>query len=273
MKTSGSVAVFQVQRSGQYRGCSAYGDLRELLDKEKDLDAVVVCTTDNLHAAVSAAAMKKRKHVFCQKPLTHTVDEARRLAEIARETGVVTQIAVSNQASEATHLLCEWIWDGAIGRVREVANWSSRPFWPQGLERPKGAEARALQRDLPVGLDRPLQFPARGDMLPVKFTRMTVVSSRRARKNWRTTVRQRGTAKKRMKASFSSETAAKFSARSMAGVQSLFQRPRCKATNNHQKLCLGHGATNANGSMHAREAKLSPGGILNSRAWSRRPCS
>src|SRR5215469_6420256 len=60
------------QRSGQYRGCAAYSDFRELLEKEKDIDAVVVCTTDNLHAAVSAAAMKKGKHVFCQKPLTHT---------------------------------------------------------------------------------------------------------------------------------------------------------------------------------------------------------
>ena len=108
------------QRSGQYHGCAAYSDFRELLEKQKDLDAVVVCTTDNLHAAVSAAAMKKRKHVFCQKPLTHTIYEARRIAEIARETGVATQIAVANQASEATRLLCEWIWDGAIGPVREV---------------------------------------------------------------------------------------------------------------------------------------------------------
>jgi predicted dehydrogenase len=123
--------------SGAYAGCAAYSDFRELLEKQKDLDAVVVCTTDNLHAAVSAAAMKKRKHVFCQKPLTHTIYEARRLAEIARETGVATQIAVGNQASEDTRLLCEWIWDGAIGPVREVVNWSSRPYWPQGIERPK----------------------------------------------------------------------------------------------------------------------------------------
>jgi predicted dehydrogenase len=135
------------QRSGEYRGCSAYSDFRELLEKQKDVDAVVVCATDNLHAAVSAAAMKKRKHVFCQKPLTHTIYEARRMAEIARETGVATQIAVGNQASEDTRLLCEWIWDGAIGPVREVHNWSSRPFWPQGLERPKDAEP------VPKGLD------------------------------------------------------------------------------------------------------------------------
>ena len=134
-------------RSGVYSGCTAYTDFRELLEKQKDLDAVVVCTTDNLHAAVSAAAMKKRKHVFCQKPLTHTIFEARRLAEVARETGVATQIAVGNQASEDTRLLCEWIWDGAIGPVKEVFNWSNRPFWPQGLERPAGSEP------VPEGLD------------------------------------------------------------------------------------------------------------------------
>jgi predicted dehydrogenase len=128
------------QRSGPYHGCSAYTDFRELLEKQKDVDAVVVCTTDNLHAAVSIAAMKKGKHVFCQKPLTHTIYEARRMAEIARDTGVATQIAVGNQASEATRLLCEWIWDGAIGPVREVTNWSSRPFWPQGIETPKEAK-------------------------------------------------------------------------------------------------------------------------------------
>ncbi|HEV2398305.1 MAG TPA: Gfo/Idh/MocA family oxidoreductase [Candidatus Sulfotelmatobacter sp.] len=135
------------KRSGQYHGCAAYADFRELLEKQKDVDAVVVCTTDNLHAAVSAAAMKKGKHVFCQKPLTHTIYEARRIAEIAKETGVATQIAVANQASEDTRLLCEWIWGGVIGPVREVQNWSSRPFWPQGIERPKDTEP------VPAGLD------------------------------------------------------------------------------------------------------------------------
>ena len=135
------------RRSGSYRGCAAYSDFRELLDKERDVDAVVVCTTDNLHAAVSAAAMQRHKHVFCQKPLTHTVYEARRLAEIARATGVATQIAVGNQASEDTRELCEWIWAGAIGPVREVVNWSSRPFWPQGLDRPQTADR------VPAGLD------------------------------------------------------------------------------------------------------------------------
>lgn len=135
------------QKSGNYQGCAEYSDFRELLEKQKDVDAVVVCTTDNLHAAVSAAAMRKGKHVFCQKPLTHTIYEARRIAEIARETGVATQIAVANQASEDTRLLCEWIWSGAIGPVREVHNWSSRPFWAQAIERPNNTEP------IPEGLD------------------------------------------------------------------------------------------------------------------------
>ena len=135
------------QRSGRYHGCAAYNDFRELLDEEKDLDAVVVCTADHVHAAVSAAAMKKGKHVFCQKPLTQTIYEARQIADLAKQSGVATQIAVGNQASEDTRLLCEWIWAGAIGPVREVHNWSSRPFWPQGIERPKETQA------VPDGLD------------------------------------------------------------------------------------------------------------------------
>jgi len=140
-------AYYEAQKtSGKYSGCAAYSDYRDLLEKQKGVDAVVVCTTDNLHAAVSAAAMKKGKHVFCQKPLTHTIYEARRLAEIARSTGVATQIAVGNQASEATRLLCEWIWDGAIGAVREVHNWSSRPYWPQGIERPKEVQPVSVPR-------------------------------------------------------------------------------------------------------------------------------
>ncbi len=133
--------------SGEYRGCAAYSDFRELLEKEAGVDAVVVGTPDHLHAVVSVAAMKKGKHVFCQKPMTRSVREARRMAEVARETGVATQVAVGNQASEDTRLLCEWIGAGAIGPVREVINWSSRPFWPQAIERP--AEAQPL----PEGLD------------------------------------------------------------------------------------------------------------------------
>jgi predicted dehydrogenase len=141
------------QRSGQYRGCSAYNDFRELLEKEKDVDAVVIGTTDHVHAPIAIAAMRKGKHVYCQKPMTHTIQEARRMAEVARTAGVATQVAVGPQAAESTRLLCEWIWSGAIGPVRQVHNWSSRPFWPQALERPKNTPPapKGLDWDLWLG--------------------------------------------------------------------------------------------------------------------------
>jgi predicted dehydrogenase len=133
--------------SGEYKGCAGYVDYRDLLEKEKDLDAVIIGTPDHSQTVISIAAMKKRKHVYCQKPLTHSIHEARRIAEVARETKVATQVAITNQASEATRLLCEWIWAGAIGPVREVYNWSTRPFWPQGVERP------VKEEPVPAGFD------------------------------------------------------------------------------------------------------------------------
>jgi predicted dehydrogenase len=132
---------------GAFKGCSAFNDYRELLEKENDVDAVVIGTPDHTHAVIAIAAMKKGKHVFCQKPMTHSVFEARRMAEVARETRVATQVAIGNQASEATRQLCEWIEAGAIGPVREVHNWSARPYWPQGIDRPEKSEPA------PPGLD------------------------------------------------------------------------------------------------------------------------
>jgi predicted dehydrogenase len=141
------------RRSGEYRGCKAYEDFRELLEKEKDVDAVVVGTTDNLHAAVAVAAMRKGKHVYCQKPMAHTVYEARRMAEVARAKGVATQVAVLNAASEDTRRIGAWVAEGAIGPVRQVHNWSSRPFWAQGLDRPREAQRvpEGLNWDLWLG--------------------------------------------------------------------------------------------------------------------------
>lgn len=134
-------------RTGTGSGCTAYNDFRELLDKEAGVDAVFVGTTDHWHALVSVTAMTKGKHVFCQKPMTHSITEARRMAQVKSKTKVATQVAIMNEASEATRLLCEWVWGGEIGPVREVHNWSSRPFWPQGIDRP------AETQPVPSGLD------------------------------------------------------------------------------------------------------------------------
>ena len=133
--------------SGTYNGCTAYNDYRELLAKEKDLDAVYVATPDHWHATISIAAMRQHKHVLCQKPMAHSIGEVRRMAQVAREMKVATGLPVNNPSSESTHLLAAWIADGAIGQVREIHNWSGRPYWPQGIDRP------AETQPVPEGLD------------------------------------------------------------------------------------------------------------------------
>jgi len=106
-----------------------------------------VATPDHTHAVVAAMAMKMGKHVYVQKPLTHNVFEARRLTEIAREMKVATQMGNQGHSGEGIRLICEWIWDGAIGPVREVHSWTNRPIWPQGIDRP------AEQPPVPPSLD------------------------------------------------------------------------------------------------------------------------
>jgi predicted dehydrogenase len=133
--------------SGAYHGCTAYSDWRELLDKEKDLDGVYVATPDHWHAGISLTAMRKHKHVLCQKPMTRTIGDARRMAATAREMKVATSLTVNNPSTEPTRIISEWLADGAIGTVQEIHNWSSRPFWPQGVGRPENADP------IPEGLD------------------------------------------------------------------------------------------------------------------------
>jgi len=150
VKSQNIVALCDVdwERAGdtfrQYPNAKKYRDFREMLDKEeKNIDAVIVATPDHVHAVASMAAIKRGKHVYCEKPLTHSVYEARMLAEAAREHHVATQMGNQGQASEETRLICESIWDGAIGQVHEVHVWTDRPmrgindvYWPQGVDRP-----------------------------------------------------------------------------------------------------------------------------------------
>ena len=114
--------------SGSYQGCRAYADYRELLDKE-DVDAVMVATPDHTHAVITMAALKRGKHVYCEKPLTYSVYEARQVTEAARKAGVATQLGNHGQATEEARVTCEMIWDGAIGPVHEVEVWHGGRFW------------------------------------------------------------------------------------------------------------------------------------------------
>ena len=134
--------------SGTYSGCKSYNDYRELLDKE-DIDAVMVATPDHSHAVITIDALKRRKHVYCEKPLTYSVEEARLVTEAARQAKVATQLGNQGQATEQARLVCELVADGAMGAIREVHVWSGPRFWsfPTWDGRPKDTPP------IPNGLD------------------------------------------------------------------------------------------------------------------------
>ncbi len=114
-----------------------FSDFRELLDKMGDqIDAVTVSTPDHNHAVIAAKAMRMGKHVHCQKPLTHTIWEARQLGKIARETGVATQMGNQYTAHDPMRKAAHQIKAGQLGTVKEVHIWTNRPVWPQGERRP-----------------------------------------------------------------------------------------------------------------------------------------
>ena len=116
-----------------------YKDFREMLDKEADnIDAVTVGTPDHIHAVASMAAIKAGKHVYCQKPLTHTLFECRELTKAAKAAKVMTSMGNQGHATEGSRLTNEWIQAGVIGEVREVHVWSDRAgkLWKQGIGRP-----------------------------------------------------------------------------------------------------------------------------------------
>ncbi len=110
-----------------------FTDYREMLEVMKEIDAVTVTTPDHTHAPAAYMAMSLGKHVYVQKPLTHTVAEARLLTETARKTGVATQMGNQGHSGNGVRDLCEMMWSGAIGQVREAHIWTNRPSWPQGM--------------------------------------------------------------------------------------------------------------------------------------------
>ena len=116
----------------RYPNAKIYIDYREMLDQQKDIEAVMIATPDHTHAVISMAAIKAGKHVYCQKPLTHDVYESRMLARAAKEARVATQMGNQGHSMEGIRSICEWIWDGAIGEIREVDAWCSLSYYPWG---------------------------------------------------------------------------------------------------------------------------------------------
>ena len=119
-----------------YEKAAKYRDFRRMLEKEKGIDAVTVTVPDHSHAVIAMTAIKLGKHVYVQKPLTHTIKEARLLAKAAKEANIVSQMGNQGHSKEGARLVCEWIWAGAIGDVTEVHCWTNRPIWDQGINAP-----------------------------------------------------------------------------------------------------------------------------------------
>lgn len=127
------------KRAGGKQGkrCAEYIDYREMFDKQKDIDAVVVATPDHVHAVAAMTAIKLGKHVYCEKPMTHSIHEARMLRNAAREAGVATQLGNQGHSGEGFALAVEWVQSGALGTVREVVGWSGAG----GFSQPNGARS------------------------------------------------------------------------------------------------------------------------------------
>ena len=130
----------------QFKGCSSYSDFRELLEKEKGIDAVKIMTPDHLHGYVSIAAMKKGKHVVIHKPIANRMYEAKLTIDTARKTGVSTHLLAWAKFS-GNEQVKQWIKDGMIGNLKEIHNWSNRPVWPQWTSNPIEA------KEVPAGFD------------------------------------------------------------------------------------------------------------------------
>jgi predicted dehydrogenase len=127
-------SAYAAKTFAQYPKAKTYTDFRVMLEQQKDIDAVIVATPDHTHAFVAMAAMQLGKHVYVQKPMTHSVYEARTLTEAAHKYKVATQMGNQGHSGDGTRQVCEWIRRGAIGQVREVHAWTNRPVWPQGIE-------------------------------------------------------------------------------------------------------------------------------------------
>jgi hypothetical protein len=137
----------QTSESGTFDGVRSYADFRELFAEEEDLDAVVIVTPDHQHATISIAAMKAGVAPIMHKPVANVLDEVRKTVNTARETGLTTHLLAYSDR-EDYYTLDAWFKAGVIGNVREVHNWSARPYWPQGfLDRP------ADQPPIPDGFD------------------------------------------------------------------------------------------------------------------------
>ena len=144
-----------MRASEKFPNARCFKDYRVMLEQMPEIDAVTVSTPDHTHAPAAYMAMSLGKHVYVQKPLTHTVAEARLLLDTARKAGVATQMGNQGHSGAGVRELCEMIWSGAIGPVHTVHAWTNRPSWPQGIPDPLPEQEvrEGLDWDLWIGTD------------------------------------------------------------------------------------------------------------------------
>jgi predicted dehydrogenase len=155
------VALCDVDFSGSakqsienFPNAKLYADYREMLDKEKDIDAVTISTPDHVHGPAAKYAMERGKHVYVQKPLTHNIREARMLTEMARNQKVVTQMGNQGASNPLLGMVQKWVDSGKLGKISKVQIWTNRPVWPQGFAFPQpdpSQKPEALNWDLWLG--------------------------------------------------------------------------------------------------------------------------
>ncbi|OGD18692.1 MAG: hypothetical protein A2W03_08870 [Candidatus Aminicenantes bacterium RBG_16_63_16] len=146
---------YAAETIAKYPTAKFYTDYRVMLEKQKDIDAVVIATPDHTHAVITLAAMQLGQHVYTQKPLTHSVFEARALARAAAESKVTTQMGIQGHSGEGMRLISEWIQAGLIGEVTEVDAWCDLSYYPWGHAywSTKWGERPSDTPPLPTGMD------------------------------------------------------------------------------------------------------------------------
>lgn len=132
----------------KYPKAKRYTDFRTVYDKHlKEIDAIMVATPDHMHATIALPFMRAKKHAYVEKPLTHNINEARLMTQVAKENGIVTQMGNQGASSDGSREAKEWIQSGIIGKVHKVDCWTNRPVWPQGVPMP------TEKHPIPDGLD------------------------------------------------------------------------------------------------------------------------
>ncbi len=143
------VALCDVDFSGtasktvkEFPKAKLYHDYREMLEKEKDIDALTISTPDHVHGPAAAFAMERGKHVYVQKPLTHNIREARMLTQMAAKNKIVSQMGNQGASNPLLEMVKKWVDSGVLGKIAKVQIWTNRPVWPQGHAMPKPDESK-----------------------------------------------------------------------------------------------------------------------------------